>query len=67
MGDLPGWERDDHSIHKTYQFDEFSSAARFAGRVAAAAEATRPPTQYPHPWSTDHLGAHPERHRHVDS
>jgi pterin-4a-carbinolamine dehydratase len=40
MGDLPGWERNDHSIHKTYQFDEFSSAARFAGRVAAAAEAT---------------------------
>jgi pterin-4a-carbinolamine dehydratase len=36
--------RHGNSIHKTYQFDEFSSAAQFAGRVAdAAAAAGRQP------------------------
>jgi 4a-hydroxytetrahydrobiopterin dehydratase len=44
LGELPGWERHGTSIHKTYQFDDFSSAAQFASRVAdAAAAAGRQP------------------------
>src|SRR5215218_1847720 len=36
LRELPGWERHGDSIWKTYQFDDFASAALFVGRVADA-------------------------------
>ena len=36
LRDLPGWQRDGDSIWKTYQFDDFASAALFVSRVADA-------------------------------
>jgi 4a-hydroxytetrahydrobiopterin dehydratase len=36
LHDLPGWQRHGDSIQKTYQFDDFASAALFVGRVADA-------------------------------
>jgi len=36
LRDLPGWQRVGDSIWKTYQFDDFASAALFVGRVADA-------------------------------
>jgi len=44
LHDLPGWHRHGNSISKTYQFDDFASAALFVGRVAdATAAAGRQP------------------------
>jgi 4a-hydroxytetrahydrobiopterin dehydratase len=34
--ELRGWQRHGDSIWKTYQFDDFGSAAQFVGRVADA-------------------------------
>ena len=39
LRDLPGWQRDGDSIWKTFQFDDFASAALFVGRVADATAA----------------------------
>ena len=39
LQDLPGWERHGNSIQKTYDFDDFGSAALFVSRVADAAAA----------------------------
>jgi 4a-hydroxytetrahydrobiopterin dehydratase len=39
LRDLPGWQRDGDSIWKTYQFDDFASAALFVSRVADATAA----------------------------
>ena len=39
LGELPGWERHGDGIRKTYQFDDFASAALFVGRVADATAA----------------------------
>jgi 4a-hydroxytetrahydrobiopterin dehydratase len=39
MRKLPGWQRHGDSIRKTYQFDDFASAALFVGRVADATAA----------------------------
>ena len=39
LHDLPGWHRHGNSISKTYQFDDFASAALFVGRVADATAA----------------------------
>jgi 4a-hydroxytetrahydrobiopterin dehydratase len=39
LQDLPGWERHGNSIQKTYDFDDFGSAALFVSRVADAATA----------------------------
>ena len=36
---LPGWQRHGDSIWKTYQFDDFATAALFVGRVADATAA----------------------------
>jgi 4a-hydroxytetrahydrobiopterin dehydratase len=36
LHDLPGWQRHGDSIWKTYQFDDFASAALFVSRVADA-------------------------------
>jgi 4a-hydroxytetrahydrobiopterin dehydratase len=36
LRDLPGWHRHGDSIWRTYQFDDFPSAAQFVGRVADA-------------------------------
>jgi 4a-hydroxytetrahydrobiopterin dehydratase len=36
LRELPGWQREGDSIWKTYQFDDFASAALFVGRVADA-------------------------------
>jgi 4a-hydroxytetrahydrobiopterin dehydratase len=36
LHELPGWQRHGDSIWKTYQFDDFASAALFVGRVADA-------------------------------
>jgi 4a-hydroxytetrahydrobiopterin dehydratase len=44
LQDPPGWERHGNGIRKSFHFDEFGSAMRFVGRVAAAAMvASRPP------------------------
>ena len=40
LRELPGWERHDDSIWKTYQFDDFASAALFVSRVADATAAS---------------------------
>jgi 4a-hydroxytetrahydrobiopterin dehydratase len=40
LRELPGWQRHDDSIWKTYQFDDFASAALFVGRVADTTAAT---------------------------
>ena len=37
---LPGWQRHGDSIWKTYQFDDFDTAALFVGRVADATAGT---------------------------
>jgi 4a-hydroxytetrahydrobiopterin dehydratase len=37
--ELPGWQRHGDGIWKTYQFDDFASAALFVGRVADATAA----------------------------
>ena len=34
--DLQGWQRHGDGIWRTYQFDDFASAAQFVGRVADA-------------------------------
>jgi 4a-hydroxytetrahydrobiopterin dehydratase len=39
LQDLPGWQRHGDGIWKTYQFDDFASAALFLGRVADATAA----------------------------
>jgi len=39
LRELPGWERQGDSLWKTYQFDDFASAALFVGRVADATAA----------------------------
>ena len=36
---LPGWQRHGDNIWKTYQFDDFATAALFVGRVADATAA----------------------------
>jgi 4a-hydroxytetrahydrobiopterin dehydratase len=36
LRELPGWQREGDSIQKTYEFDDFASAALFVGRVADA-------------------------------
>jgi 4a-hydroxytetrahydrobiopterin dehydratase len=36
LRDLPGWQRHGDRIRRTYQFDDFGSAAQFVGRVADA-------------------------------
>jgi 4a-hydroxytetrahydrobiopterin dehydratase len=36
---LPGWRRHGDNIWKTYQFDDFATAALFVGRVADATAA----------------------------
>lgn len=36
---LPGWERDDDEIEKSYEFADFADAMKFVNRVASAAEA----------------------------
>ncbi|HET9559036.1 MAG TPA: 4a-hydroxytetrahydrobiopterin dehydratase, partial [Actinomycetota bacterium] len=36
---LPGWQRHGDSIWRTYQFDDFATAALFVGRVADATAA----------------------------
>jgi pterin-4a-carbinolamine dehydratase len=41
---LPAWQGDDNRLEKTFNFDDFSAAARFVGRLAdAAAIAGRQP------------------------
>ena len=40
LRDLQGWQRHGDSIWRTYQFDDFGSAAQFVGRVADATGAT---------------------------
>jgi 4a-hydroxytetrahydrobiopterin dehydratase len=39
LRELPGWERHGDTIRKTYQFDDFTSATMFVGRVADATAA----------------------------
>jgi 4a-hydroxytetrahydrobiopterin dehydratase len=39
LEELPGWQRHGDSIWKTYQFDDFATAALFVGRVADATAA----------------------------
>ncbi len=34
LQELPGWQRHGDGIWKTYEFDDFASAALFVGRVA---------------------------------
>ena len=36
LHELPGWQRHDDSLWRTYQFDDFASAALFVSRVADA-------------------------------
>lgn len=38
LGDLPGWTRQEHSIVKEYEFDDFVKAIEFVRAVAARAE-----------------------------
>jgi 4a-hydroxytetrahydrobiopterin dehydratase len=38
--DLQGWQRHGDGIWRTYQFDDFASAAQFVGRVADATGST---------------------------
>jgi 4a-hydroxytetrahydrobiopterin dehydratase len=40
LRDLQGWQRHGDSIWKSYQFDDFGSAAQFVGRVADATGST---------------------------
>jgi 4a-hydroxytetrahydrobiopterin dehydratase len=40
LRDLQGWERHGDGIWKSYQFDDFGSAAQFVGRVADATGST---------------------------
>jgi pterin-4a-carbinolamine dehydratase len=41
---LPAWQGDDNRLEKTFNFDDFSAAARFVGRMADdAAIASRQP------------------------
>jgi 4a-hydroxytetrahydrobiopterin dehydratase len=40
LRDLQGWQRQGDSIWRTYQFDDFGSAAQFVSRVADATGAT---------------------------
>jgi 4a-hydroxytetrahydrobiopterin dehydratase len=41
---LPGWQRRGNGIERTFNFDDFSAAARFVGRIALdAAAAGRQP------------------------
>jgi 4a-hydroxytetrahydrobiopterin dehydratase len=43
-GSLPGWQHDGKRIEKTFDFDDFSAAARFVGRMTDdAAVAARQP------------------------
>ena len=39
LQELPGWQRHGDGIWKTYEFDDFASAALFVGRVADATAA----------------------------
>ncbi|MET0833814.1 MAG: 4a-hydroxytetrahydrobiopterin dehydratase [Actinomycetota bacterium] len=40
LPELPGWQRHGDGIWKTYELDDFASAALFVGRVADATAAT---------------------------
>lgn len=38
LADLPGWELDEGTFHKTYEFEDFSEAMGWMVRVALEAE-----------------------------
>jgi len=59
LQELPGWQRHGDGIWKTYEFDDFASAALFVGRVADATarpaiSPTSPSAAAGSPWSSPH-------------